>query len=287
LCIAFLGDRPLNEIEADNKTQVHTYYRSAKARARHLGYEVSYFNFFDPGMTGKRLSQILVARGIRGVIIAPFGEAMGLSEVVLDWNSFAMVMIDHALLEPPLQQVANDEFTTIGKMIQRLLDCGFRRLGIAMRSSMDEHANHFWLAGYQTFQDLTEPQYRIPHFITPKWSKTDFLSWYHNWKPEAIITINDDIVRWLREVGIRVPEDVSCSTLYWKEDRSYLSGYYQNHELIASAAVDLVVGQLNRNESGLPESEKSMLVKAVWKDGETILPKKAAEGELPLRVWKR
>lgn len=287
LCIAFVCNRSLAEMRADTRTPLEKYYLGARARAEELGYELELFNLFDHGMSSLRLSQILIARGIPGVIIAPLSEGSGLSDVAMDWPAFATAMIEHTFVEPRLHKVCNDEFSTIGRMIQRLLDYGFTRIGIAMPTRADEHANHFWLAGYGTFQALAQPAQRIPHLITPDWNPKKLLAWYRRWKPEAIITISADAVTWLREAGIRVPEEVSCATLYWKEDRAYLSGYYQNHELIAAAAVDMIAGQLNRNERGLPASEKTTLIQAEWREGTTIRPPKlAADGTL-LRVWTR
>ena len=87
--------------------------------------------------------------------------------------------------------------------------------------------------------------------------------------------------------GGRVPEDVGCATLYWKEDRSYLSGFYQNHEHIGAGAVDLVASQLYHNERGLPSEQKTMLVEAVWKPGKTLVRRTPAGTHSPLRVWTR
>lgn len=288
-CIAFVGNQSLAEIRGDTRTPLPQYYQGAKARAKELGYELELFNLFDHGMSGRRLSKILIARGISGVVIAPLSEGRGLSDVTLEWEAFALAMIEHTFIEPRLHKVCNDEFSTIGRMVQRLLDCGFARIGIAMHSRSDEHANHFWLAGYQTFQALTAPRNRVPHFITPNWEREKFLAWYERTKPEAIIAIGTDVVRWLRSAGVRVPEDVSCATLYWKEDRAYMSGYYQNHELMAAAAVDLVVGQLHRNERGLPASEKTTLIQAEWREGTTVRSRRREPVEVPerLRVWKR
>lgn len=287
LCIAFVCNHSLAEIRADTRTPLYQYYLGARARAHELGYELELFNLFDHGMSGRRLSQILIARGIAGVIIAPLSEGRALSDVTLDWNAFAFAMIEHTFTEPRLHKVCNDEFSTIGRLIQRLLDYGFSRIGIAMPSRMDEHANHFWLAGYQTFQSLTAPRKRLPHLITSRWTRETLLAWYRRWKPEALITVSDDAVTWLRAAGVRVPQDVSCATLYWKADRAFLSGYYQNHELMAAAAVDQVAGQLNRNERGLPASEKTTLIQAVWHEGETVQPRRAIEEASALRVWKR
>jgi Transcriptional regulators len=286
MCIALICNRSLSEIHPDMSMPLHQYYHGARARAHELGYELELFNLFDHGMSGRRLSQILVARGIAGVIIAPLSEGKALSDVSLDWNSFALAMIEHTFIEPRLHKVCNDEFSTIGRMIQRLLDHGFARIGIAMQSRADDHANHFWLAGYQTYQSLTSPANRIPHLITADWTRAKFLSWHRRHRPEAIITIGEEVLTWLKEAGVRIPEEVSCATLYWRQTRNYLSGFYQNHELMAAAAVDLVVGQLNRNERGLPASEKTTLIQAVWRDGNTVAPRHAAE-QSALRIWKR
>jgi LacI family transcriptional regulator len=289
-CIAFVCSHSLAEIRTDTRTPLHQYYLGARARANELGYELELFNLFDHGMSGRRLSRILIARGIAGVIIAPLTEGRGLSDVTLEWEAFALAMIEHTFIEPRLHKVCNDEFSTIGRMVQRLLDCGHERIGIAMHNRMDEHANHFWLAGYQTFQALTATRNRVPHFITAEWERDAFLRWYRRWKPEAIITIGTDVVKWLRSEGVRVPEDVSCATLYWKADRATMSGYYQNHELMAAAAVDLVVAQLHRNERGLPASEKTTLIQADWREGTTLRAKpRATTVQQPdaLRVWKR
>lgn len=287
-CIAFLTNHSLAEIRADTRTPLNLYYNGARGRAHELGFELELFNLFDHGMSGRRLSQILATRGIGGVIIAPLSEGAGRSDVTLDWDAFALAMLEHTFVEPRLHKVCNDEYSTIGRMIQRLLDAGFARIGIAMNSRADDHANHFWLAGYQTFQALTAARNRIPHCITPDWNRRTFLAWYKRTKPEVIITISDDIVGWLRDAGVRVPEEVSCVTLYWKQDRAFMSGFYQNHELMAAAAVDMVAGQLNRNERGLPKSEKTTLIQAEWRDGETLrAPRTRRTEPSTLRVWSR
>lgn len=286
-CLAFVCNRSLTDLESDTRTPLRLYYQGAKARAEELGYTLQLFNLKARDMTERRLSQILVARGIHGVIIAPLSESSGVSDVSLDWDAFALAMIEHTFVEPRLHKVCVDEFSTIGRLIQRLLDYGHRRIGIAMPERMDAHVNHLWLAGYQAFQALAPAEDRIPHFITADWSEATLVAWYRRWKPEAVITIDSDVVKWLEGSGARVPDDVSCATLYWKKTRSSLSGYYQSHEAMAAAAVDQVNAQLNRNERGIPVSEKTTLVQAVWRDGETLRRKTPPDYRAPLQMWTR
>jgi LacI family transcriptional regulator len=286
-CIAFVCNRSITDVEKDTRTPLRRYLHATRERARELGFELEMFNLAEPGMTPRRLAKILMARGIGGVIFHPLSEGAALVGLPLDPAPFAMVMIEHVFIDPRLHKVCDDQFSTIGRLIQRLLDYGYARIGIAMSSRADDHANHHWLAGYQAFQSLTEEANRIPHLITPTWSKEAFVQWYRKSRPEAIITIDEDIVLWLREAGVRVPADAACTTLYWKEDRAYLTGFYQNHEHIGAAAVDLVAAQLYHNERGLPEEQKTVLVESVWKEGATLIRKTPPGARSPLRVWTR
>ena len=286
-CLAFICNRSMAEIRTDTKTPVRKYFQGARVRAAELGFRLELFNLNAPEMTERRLSQILLARGIDGVIIGPLTEGGGLVDKEFDWRFVASVMIEHTFVEPRLHKVCSDEFSTIGRLIQRLFDYGYQRIGVAMHSRMDEHANHHWLAGYQTFQALTQRDLRIPHFITPEWNRKNFLRWFSRHRPEVIITVNDEVVRWLRAADVRVPEEVGCVTVYWKADRGYLSGYYQNHEMIGAAAVEAVVAQLQRNDRGLPEIEKTVLIQALWKEGTTLRRRKRDDTKANLRVGKR
>lgn len=285
--LAFITNRSQESVEADHLRPIREYFHGARNRANALGFRLDFFNIGDAGMTEKRLSQILAARGIYGIIIGPLSDGRGLEHFGLNWENFASVMIEHTFIQPQLHRVCLDEFSTIGRMIQRLLDLGFKRIGIALQSQMDQHANHLWLAGYEAYQALTEPKNHVPHFITDDWDSQAFLKWFTENRPDAIITCNDKPVQWLETSGYQIPDDVSCVSLYWRESRSYLSGLYQNHELMAANAVDLIVAQLNRNERGLPENPKTVLVQAEWREGKT-LRRQASEGFVsPLRVWTR
>lgn len=285
-CIAFVCNRSLAQIENESRTPLRKYLHATRERARSLGYELELFNVAEPGMTPQRLSGILTARGIAGVIFHPMDEGGAQVGLPLVPDNFALVMIEHVFIEPRLHKVCDDQFSTIGRMIQRVLDYGYSRIGIAMSSRADDHANHHWLAGYQAYEALNGPT-TIPHLITTEWTKERLLAWYRYHRPEVIITIDDDTVDWLRDAGLRVPQDVACATLYWKEDRAFLSGFYQNHEHIGAAAVDLLVSHLNHNERGLPAEQRTMLIESVWKDG-TTLPRRTAPGTRSrLRVWTR
>lgn len=283
-CLAFVCNRPRREIQADARSPLWSYYCGARDRAHELGYDLPFFDVTAAGMTGRRLSQILRARGIRGLVIALHHDWLGVSDLLIEWAEFALATIEHTVPSPRMHEVCIDGFATIGRAIQRLLEAGCQRIGIAMHRRMDDHANHMWLAGYQAFQALAPEEDRLPHFITADWGREAFLKWYRRWRPDAIVTINDDIVQWLRAEKVRIPQDVSCVTLYWRKHREFLSGFYQNHEVMAAGAVDLVVADLNCNELGLPARPKTVLIQADWKDGQTHRKRADTKPVHPFRI---
>lgn len=58
--------------------------------------------------------------------------------------------------------------------------------------------------------------------------------------------------------------------MQWNAERTFCAGVNQHAKVIGAAAVDLVNGQLQRNEFGIPAHPKLVLIKGEWVDGETV-----------------
>ena len=54
----------------------------------------------------------------------------------------------------------------------------------------------------------------------------------------------------------------------------------QHNDAVGEAAVDMVVGQIHRNESGIPDFPRATLIGASWVEGESVR-------EQPARPVKR
>jgi LacI family transcriptional regulator len=63
----------------------------ARARALAQGYRIEEINVRDPALSSARLTEILLRRGVRGVIVAPLQSIH--EPVVLDWAQFSAVAI--------------------------------------------------------------------------------------------------------------------------------------------------------------------------------------------------
>lgn len=283
--LAFVSHLSPEEMEACIRMPHRVYLRAARARAHVLGYELEPHRLEESRTAARRLGVGLLERKVAGVLLPPFNDRGPMPALELDLRPFAAVMIEQAFIEPRLHKVSVDQLTTIGRLIQRMLDYGYSRIGIALPRHMDEHANHSWLAGYQTFQEFCPADQRVPHFISPEWDQDSFLAWFERWRPEAIITIDPDIVHWLREARVNVPGEVACATLSWTEQDPEMSGFHQNWETLGSVAVDQVAAQLFRNERGPPAEQRTLLVEAIWREGATLPCRAPPKAGSALRLW--
>ncbi len=57
---------------------------------------------------------------------------------------------------------------------------------------------------------------------------------------------------------------VQAATLYWNADTPSLPGIDQCYDRIAAHAIDLVITQLNANETGVPDLPRMMLFPGRW-----------------------
>jgi DNA-binding LacI/PurR family transcriptional regulator len=97
-----------------------------------------------------------------------------------------------------------------------------------------------------------------------------FLTWIRHRRPDVIICGSPKILPWLREDGIRVPEDVGLIRVDLHEEEPGYAGVNQNTALAAKSAVDLLIGQLHYGELGNPPFQKCVMIEGKWVSGSTI-----------------
>ena len=70
-----------------------------------------------------------------------------------------------------------------------------------------------------------------------------------------------------------MPGECGLVNLNVVDDVENWSGIRENHELIGAAAVDLLIGQLSRNEIGIPRQPRKVLIPGTWHEGGTLRAK--------------
>jgi len=259
----------------DGWKQIEThrlFFEGARLRAENLGYRLNHFNLAQTGYTPGRWSRILSARGIRGIVLASFQTLI--SELALDWSQFCAVRIDPNPKNPHLDTVCSNQSQITRLAFLQARSRGYQRIGLAVHKLVDERLGDAFLSGYLREQNEVPASQRLKPFRTTEdWNGDAFAKWFSKERPDAIVALSADVVaQWLEEVGKKVPENVGVIDLDQKASDGRMSGMRKNHLLLGATAIDLVVGKLRQNETGVPEFPKLILVGGRWIEGRSIRP---------------
>jgi DNA-binding LacI/PurR family transcriptional regulator len=285
--LAVLTDRAARDGFERNESLVR-YVAGARARAERLGYRIEVFRIGPGGLEGARLSQVLISRNIPGVMIPPLSFYDG--PLDLDWTRFAAAAIGYYHVgKLPFHVAYYDTFHAVNNVARRLSELGYRRPGLALRDKDDVLNSHLWSASFRHVQAALAPRNRVPLLVTGEWSAKVVTSWYRKHQPDVILGIRDDVPTWLAEAGYSTPQDYGFADLVWMEKLREHAGFCQDLESIASAAIDMIVGQIHRNERGFGQSPHTLLVKGWWVPGRSLKDPSYCETSrrLPPAVWTK
>lgn len=248
----------------------HDCFLGAEERARSLGFKLEIFWLRERGMTPARASQILRARNIAGLLLAPqpvFGMA-----VELDWPAFSAAAIGYTLARPSLHMIGLHQYRSIRLAIRELLARGHRRVGLVLLEANDERVDHNWLAGYLVAQQQMPAAARLPHLFTAAWDEAAFRAWFRRHRPDAIVTKSPEVLPALARLGVPVPEKVGVAFLTLPRVNGEFSGVDENPQVVGAAAADYLAGMIHRNERGVPAMPQRVLIEGSWIDGRTVRP---------------
>jgi LacI family transcriptional regulator len=147
--IAYLTDSVVRGTWRKNKTYCE-FFEGATARAFQRGYRLEEFWLGEYGFSSARLSRVLYARGIRGVIVGPLRSPH--AHLNLKWNNFSAAAIGYSLLRPPLDRVTNDQYDSTLGALRELRRLGYRRIGLALEGPTAARVHYRWLSAFLLHQ---------------------------------------------------------------------------------------------------------------------------------------
>jgi LacI family transcriptional regulator len=268
--VAFLTSFRTRDDWKTNATH-REFHEGAQKQAARYGYEMEDFWLREPRMTSRRMSEIFFHRNVHGVVVGPLPTGRG--HLSLEWSGIAAVAIGYSMIRPRLHRVSHDNFGGMRNLLRQLVKRGYRRIGLVLRSSVSARVNYHWSGAYAEYQMTLPAESRLTPFIhEPElFNSEQIVSWARKERPDAIAVADASTSKWLRDAGYRIPEEIGVCYLDWIDDSGY-AYLNQNSAAVGAAAVDLVIGQLNRNERGLPEIPKTTLVDGFLVEGSSLRP---------------
>jgi LacI family transcriptional regulator len=278
------------------------FHSGAERMAAQLGYKLEHFWMHEPGLTQARLSRMLYARGIAGLLFASHGREMG-DAVDFDWGHFSAVKIDYFPHRPVLHNVTNNQCDIVRLAMQKVLAAGYRRIGFVMHRGWDHAVDHLWTAGFLCEQQHLRAGDRLPAYLFPAPEPAEawlnegngpveadaggFSAWLERNRPDVIISKGSFVLRQLRRLGLRIPRDIAFVDVFLERTDGATAGVRQNHETVGAVAVEILASQLQHNKFGLPEIPTTTYVEGTWFDGRSCPPRAKSPSASPPAAVKR
>lgn len=247
----------------------------ARARAQQLGYVLEHFWLAQPRLTGRRATEILFNRGIRGLLMAPL--PLDCKEVDLDWKRFAVVTIEQPFVLPTFHHISPDYFAAMSIIWAELLQRGYRRIGlILLKRHADRVRHRFDAAHFFEQQQRCAAPDRVPTlYLNTENDEAAFRHWMEAHQPDVVVSKLDTVLRWLRAAKCSVPRDVGYVSMNVLDQQENVAGIDQQRSIMGALAIDALNALMLRGHRGPDVADIGTTVQGVWREGPTLRPRRS------------
>lgn len=244
--------------------------RGAKKRAMELGYSLQVLWAREAGASPKRFTQILKARGIRGLILAPFEDN---DEVLdMDWNHFSVVTISRPSNYEFFHHLVQNHYMDMTRCWGFLSERGYSRVGLIVEREFALRWKHQWEAAhlYGCSRGKKEGA-PIPILEVEGDNEVEMIrDWLKRFKPDAVINRSAHFHDALAAEKMSCPKDIGYVSLNVNDDIENATGIRHRRDVIGAMAVDALNNLLHRNAKGPNDVITGTQVDGVWEEGETL-----------------
>lgn len=258
--------------EPDRPTYAARYHKElvvgAETRSVELGFKVEKFSVGHAGVSVQRLDSILQSRGIHGVILLPSWDEPDLTN--LDWTRFAGIYTDYIIERPALHSVCSDHYRSLLAALQRLAGLGYKQPGLFLQKHQDERLQYRWGASFRAFQESHREIKAIPPLVVESFNEEEFVKWFKKYKPDVVLSHHTVAMDWMEACGAEIPGTHGFVCLNVIMKTRPCAGLDLQPRTLGARATELLIAQLQRNETGIPEWPSTTTIPARWTEGPTL-----------------
>ncbi|MDR1281805.1 MAG: LacI family transcriptional regulator [Opitutaceae bacterium] len=259
-----------SDFQWDTVGQFTEVFEGARDSAARHGFTMEVFDVARDGAPRlARAGAVLRARNVAGILVAP-QPAPDTSLEEFPWADFSAVASGYTLARPRLHVVAAAQFSAVLECLRQLRETGHRRIGFWLSPMHLKRTRLQYLGAWLASQEVAGLGGQVLAVLREKEFNPGVLDrWLRRYRPDGIISSSYMPDR-LRELGWRVPEDVSVVCPHLPNGESPVSGVCEAPRDCGSAAADLLVSLIHRGERGMPRVPRTVLVDGCWVEGKTL-----------------
>jgi DNA-binding LacI/PurR family transcriptional regulator len=254
------------------------YWRGAETAARRFGYRLEEVRW-EADYSARRFEQILLTRGIRGVLVPPHLTPPAWGD--FDWGKFSVIRFGMSVPSPDSHLVTADQLRAVLMAVKKINELGYQRIGLVIPEDSDRKLGGNFIGGFSSAQQFYKlavlpPLLTEERFYTEQPEKGLRLlrQWMKRHKPDALLIAVSSLPQMLRSLGFHIPQDVAVAGT--SIDVPVDAGLDQHSEAIGRMAVEMLVSQINLNERGEPTDPCRILIESRWRAGSSMPPRKRA-----------
>ncbi len=243
-------------------------------RADELGYRLEPLWLRAPGMTHRRLRDILDARGLEGLLC--FGSPDPEEEFPAELAENMAVVTVGLSLHTPLHRVTSHFFNDTVNALERIHALGHRRPGLVLGRYEEARTGHAHASAYLGWcERRLGPGGALPVLRLDHVEEEPLMAWLGHERPDALVFAHlYDMLPALRDTlrrnRVLVPGALGVAVLSQIVEGSGFSGLQQNQPLMGAWAVELLAARIANRDFGIPASPRNELVESRWVEGGSL-----------------
>lgn len=262
---------PVDVLRTNHGTRLS--FEGATERARLMGFKVEAFDIASPRLRPERMRQMLRARNVQGLVLAPLPQP---GTYPLDLGAdFSRVAIGYSVHETSLHRVCPHQQRGMKLQLRELAARGYRRVGLIISKNGNERTEQNFLGAYLGLQATRPAAQRVTPLIVRDFSAGPVERWLRREKPDCVIA-EREVHRLLENLGYTFPRDLGFSLLTGNIGLPAVSCIREPWRALGEAAIDMLLGLIRQGERGPAQTPRYLLVEGAWYPGETIRETAAA-----------
>lgn len=246
--------------ELEQHAPIRTIIAGAAELADEAGFALDSFHLNSPGMTTPRMRDILLARGIQGVFVAPF--ARGTGRLDFDFTGFAASTAGYSVLAPGLSRACLNHLQMLGQIFPWVRDEGYERPGLVLTPCGADTEHQLITSAFLYFQLQVPPKRRLAPLVGARLSDFALLRWIAGHRPDVILG-SDTVHEQLRRLGALEAGGFDFVRLEFASAANEARGL-DHHRRVGREAIKLILSQLMLHQTGVPEHPKTVLIDTTW-----------------------